>query len=319
MADVACAGILVADTFCGPMATLPPVGQLVAVEPFHRSAGGCAANVAIDLARQGISVEVAGCLGRDIAGELVLNGLLASGVGCERLHYTDDLPTSETVILLTAGEDRRFIHNFGANARFSVRHIDTSWTREKKVFYLGGLFALPAIEIRALASLLADCRANGVVTVIDVVIPQAFETAQELKDVLQFTDYFLPNDDEARIITGEAAPLAQLRALCRLGARNTIITCGGDGVLAAGGDADNVWKLPAYPVNAIDPSGAGDAFCSGVITGIINGWDMPRMLRYAGVLGATATQTLGTTDGVVDGARARQLVDAWSAQAVTVS
>src|SRR6185369_10188165 len=99
MADVGCAGILVADTFCGPMATLPQAGQLVAVEPFRRSAGGCAANVAIDLAKQGVSVEVAGCLGRDAAGEMVLNGLKSSGVGCERLIYVNDTPTSETVIL----------------------------------------------------------------------------------------------------------------------------------------------------------------------------------------------------------------------------
>src|SRR4051812_40852017 len=115
MADVGCAGILVADTFCGPMTSMPEAGQLVAVEPFRRSAGGCAANVAIDLTKQGVSVDVAGCLGRDYAGDMVLAELQSSGVGCDRVSYIDDMSTSETVILLVAGQDRRFVHNFGAN------------------------------------------------------------------------------------------------------------------------------------------------------------------------------------------------------------
>lgn len=312
MADVGCAGILVADTICGPMSTLPNEGALVAVQPFRRSAGGCAANVAIDLAKQGISVEIAGCLGRDVAGELVLKGLQSSGVGCDRVTYTDDAPTSETIILLTAGQDRRFIHNFGANAKFATQHIDPRWVSSLKVFYLGGLFVLPAIEIPALAKLLAHAQTQGVVTVIDVVIPHAFEGSHGLEQVLPYADYFLPNDDEARVITGETAPGAQLRSLCRLGARTTIITRGVNGVLA--GRGDNTWELTAYPADAVDSSGAGDAFCSGVITGIVRGWEMPRMLRYASVLGATATQSLGTTDGVVDAAKAQDLADAWSVQ-----
>ena len=88
-------------------------------------------------------------------------------------------------------------------------------------------------------------------------------------------------------------------------------------MLAARGD--NQWVLAAYPATATDSSGAGDAFCSGIITGIVRDWEMPRMLRYASVLGATATQALGTTAGVVDGAEATALVDAWPVQAVLVS
>lgn len=316
MADVGCAGILVADTFCGPMASLPQAGQLVAVEPFRRSAGGCAANVAIDLAKQGVSVEVAGCVGRDAAGDIVLNELQAAGVGCGHIRRVDDGPTSETVILLATGQDRRFIHNFGANARFSVEHIDPNWVCGLKVFYLGGLFALPGIDTRELARLLGHARAQGVTTVIDVVIAQSFKCFDRLEEVLRQADYFLPNEDEARIMTGETSPSDQLRAISKLGAGCTIITRGGDGVLAGRGDES--WELPAYPAKAIDPSGAGDAFCSGIITGIIRGWDMPRMLRYGSVLGATATQSLGTTAGVVDRKAAEALTDSWSVQAELV-
>ena len=117
MPDVLCAGILVADTFCGPMAALPREGQLLAVEAMPVKAGGCAANVAIDLAKQGFSVEVAGCLGRDSSAKVVLDCLERFGVSCRRVAYSDGYPTSTTVILLVQGQDRRYIHSFGANRR----------------------------------------------------------------------------------------------------------------------------------------------------------------------------------------------------------
>jgi len=48
----------------------------------------------------------------------------------------------------------------------------------------------------------------------------------------------------------------------------------------------------------VDPSGCGDAFAAGVVTGIVREWDMPRLLRYAAALGASAIRAVGTTDGV---------------------
>ena len=65
MADIGCAGILVADTFCGPMKRVPGPGELLALEEMPSKAGGCAANVAIDLSKQGFDVDVCGCLGSD--------------------------------------------------------------------------------------------------------------------------------------------------------------------------------------------------------------------------------------------------------------
>ena len=63
MAEVGCAGILVADTFCGPMKRLPREGELLAIDEMPSKAGGCAANVAIDLAKQGVAADVCGCVG----------------------------------------------------------------------------------------------------------------------------------------------------------------------------------------------------------------------------------------------------------------
>src|SRR4030043_77694 len=110
MADVGCAGILVADTFCGPMKALPREGELLAVDDMPAHAGGCAANVAIDLAKQGGSVDVAGGGGYDTSANIVTAEMKENHVGCDHVVQVSNYPTSKTVILLVEGQDRRYIH-----------------------------------------------------------------------------------------------------------------------------------------------------------------------------------------------------------------
>jgi len=303
MAEVGCAGILVADTFCGPMRALPVPGQLLAVDAMPTRVGGCAANVAIGLARQGVSADVVGCVGRDPAAEVPLTELRRHGVGCTQIVRDERLPTSTTVVLLVEGDDRRFIHCFGANAAFTIGHIRRDWIERLKVFYLGGLFVMPGIATGELAALLEFCRRAGVVTVVDVVVPHGFGQQRDLQALLPLIDWFLPNDDEARIFTGKAEPLDQLAALLAAGANTVVITCGRHGAVAR-------WRCGAFAMPTLDPSGAGDAFDAGVIAGIVKGWEMPRLLRFAAALGASAVRAIGTTPGVFDAAEAQAFLDA---------
>jgi sugar/nucleoside kinase (ribokinase family) len=151
MPDVGCAGILVEDTFCGPIAALPAEGALLALADMPVKAGGCAANVAIDLAKQGISVDVAGCIGSDSAGEFLLQTYRAHGVGCARVVQVPG-QTSRCIILLVEGQDRRYLFVPGANRAFKIEHISREWLSHLEVFYLGGLFVLPGIDLEKLAA-----------------------------------------------------------------------------------------------------------------------------------------------------------------------
>ena len=173
MSEVLCAGILVADTFCGPMDELPPEGQLLALDAMPSKAGGCAANVAISLGKQGIAADVAGRLGNDTSAQIILSSLTKMNVGCDYIRSSDTQPTSQTVILLVRGQDRRYIHVFGANKEFTVASIDRAWLKNIKVFYLGGLYAMPGINTTELRDLLGYCRSNGIVTVLDWFCPKS--------------------------------------------------------------------------------------------------------------------------------------------------
>ena len=70
------------------------------------------------------------------------------------------------------------------------------------------------------------------------------------------------------------------------------------------------WRADACRLDTIDPSGAGDAFAAGIITGVVRGWDLPAMLRYASALGASAARAVGTTGSVFTRAEAEAFVAA---------
>ena len=266
MARIGCAGILVKDTFCGPLKALPCPGELVAIDAFRTKAGGCAANVAIDLRKQSLTVDLVGCIGQDAPGENLVKELQAAGVNCDHLVYTTEYPTSETVILLVEGEDRRYLHSFGANQAFTVSDIDREWLAELDLFYLGGLFAMPGIVTDELLSLLAFSREQQVITIVDVVLPTDFKHAAEMQKLIPHVDWLLPNDAEAAALTGKADPLKAIQVFRTWGGHGVIVTLGDRGALAVFGN--EYWRCKAYSWQAVDPSGAGDAFASGLITGL---------------------------------------------------
>jgi sugar/nucleoside kinase (ribokinase family) len=306
MARIGCAGILVKDTFCGPLKTLPVPGELVAIEAFKTRVGGCAANVAIDLRKQSQTVELVGCIGQDAAGAYLVKELQAAQVNCDQLAYIEEHPTSETVILLVAGEDRRYLHSFGANRAFKVSDIHRDWVAALDLFYLGGLFAMPGIVADELIALLAFAREQKVITVVDVVLPTNFKRAAEMERLLPHVDWFLPNDAEAAALTGKVDPLEAIRTFRSWGGHDVIVTLGDQGAVAV--FEHECWRANAHPGQMVDPSGAGDAFASGLITGIARGWAFPQSLQYASLLGASATWMVGTTDGVLTGAQAERII-----------
>jgi sugar/nucleoside kinase (ribokinase family) len=269
--------------------------------------GGCAANVSIDLSRQGITVEVAGCVGDDGAAAALIEALARHHVDTSHVVRIKDQLTSKTVILLIEGDDRRYFHVMGANRSFCVDHLSRDWLAQLDVFYLGGLFALPGIDFAKLAELLSFCRANQVTTVVDVVVPIYTVGMTQLRPLLSAIDVFVPNEDEARAFTGLTSPMDQLRSLRNAGANTVIITCGSHGSIASQGN--KTWRCGAYQMAVVDPSGSGDAFTAGVIRSLLMGWDMPRTLRYASAMGASAARASGTTDSVFTAAEAESFAE----------
>ena len=302
--SVVCTGILVADLFVPPLERLPAAGDLVVTEDFLVQPGGCAANTALSLTKLGVSVSVAGKLGKDVFGEAVERNLQESGVRTDALRYSSTHGTSKTVILPVIGEDRRYIHTIGANSDFTVEDISIPLAMQAQVFVLGGYCVLPSLDPQRIATLLNNMRENGIRTMLDVVVPASSNhpTLDDLRPILPFVDVFMPNIEEAALLTGETNPVKQAELLLHAGCTIAIITRGENGALLM--SAQETLEAPAFPVKVVDVSGAGDAFVAGFILGLLEQWAMADSLRFASLMGASACTHLGCTAGVFTRAEA---------------
>jgi sugar/nucleoside kinase (ribokinase family) len=311
MPTVLCAGLLVADLFVPPLTHLPAAGELIATDGFLVDTGGCAANTATALARLGVRAGVAGVIGQDIFGDFVLRDLAGKGVDTRGIARSAKHGTSQTVILPVIGEDRRYVHTFGANADFMVDDIDLGALAEARALYVGGYLALPGLNPEALGALFQNVRADGQLTFLDVVTPAgdaaaAARAMAALAPVLPHVDYFLPNDEEAQRLTGQSNPREQAAVLLDSGCRTVVITQGARGVLAA--TARETIEQPALKVDVVDGSGAGDAFAAGLIAGLLDGYPLQRALRLGGAMGASACTALGCNAGLFDRAQAEACI-----------
>lgn len=291
-------GILVADHLCAPIDHLPEQGELVPTERVFLEPGGCAANTAIVLAKLGVPVAVSGCVGDDVMGRYLRDELAARGVDTSHVVARGDLATSGTLVVNVAGEDRRFVHAIGANAGLRAEDVPRDLLRTVRVLYVGGYLVLPGLDPEELGELLAEARALGATTVVDVVLGRDPDPRRALEPVLPHTDHFLPNADEARALTGRSDPLDQAEALRGMGARTVVVTDGGRGAWSVSDEA-RLWVAPA-DAPFVDGTGAGDAFAAGYVAGRIEGLDPRDRLRLGALLGASCVTRVGATAGALD-------------------
>jgi sugar/nucleoside kinase (ribokinase family) len=294
--DVLCAGIIVADHVCSPISHLPAAGELVMADKLLLTIGGCAANAAVDLVKMGVRAAVVGRVGDDIFGRIVADMLHDHGVDVASVAVTAHIDTSQTLIINVAGQDRRFIHTFGANAVFSADDIPMDRVAKCRVLYVGGYLVMPKIRQRELARTFAAARRTGVKTVLDVVTPGPGKYLPQLRELLPHVDVFLPNNHEAELMTGETDPLRQAEVFRRLAAGTVVITMGEQGAVLVNESVR--LRAGVFSVPFVDGSGGGDAFDAGYIYGLLNDCSPEECLRIASALGASCVRAVGTTPGV---------------------
>jgi sugar/nucleoside kinase (ribokinase family) len=296
--DVVCLGMLIADIFGSPIDSMPAAGELRSVDRYLMSAGGCASNTAACLRRLGHKVSIIGKVGNDILGDFVVNDLKRLGVDASAVKRSSSNPTSNTYIINVRGEDRRYLHCVGANADFHLSDVDFKVLDGRQALYVGGYMMMPGFGPEALASVLKEAKARSLMTVVDVVIGGGTHPSwDQVEGVFPWIDVFLPNNDEAKLLTGKDDPLEQAAALGSLNSKCTVvITLGRHGVLVR--TENKTLSAPAYKVVSIDESGAGDAFAAGFITSMLENWNLEKTLSFASAVGASCTRSLGCTDGV---------------------
>ena len=296
LAEVACLGILVADVYGLPIDEWPQRGRLSLVDEIGIGLGGCAANTGLSLSRLGVETTVMGKVGDDGFGRFVRDVLTEARIDPAGIVVDPHTSTSATMVIIDSEGERTFLHYVGANGKLRVEDVDMDLASGAKVFHCAGAFLMPGFDGEPMAEVQKAARARGAITSLDTAWDDTASWLDTLAPCLAHTQIFLPSLAEAEQLTGLAEPAEIASALLDMGIETVALKMGPDGSYVA--DANDAFEVPAYQVQPIDGTGAGDAYVAGFLRAHLAGWDLERTARFANAVGALCTTGLGTTAGV---------------------
>lgn len=232
--------------------------------------GGLASNAAVTAARLGCHTAFVGYLGADVYGDLHLAELHADGVNTDWVVRGDE-PTPLSAILVKPDGARTIVNYRGHSEGACTGRFDLTRLHTKSILIDGHHLALTQ-------ELTQYAQANRVPIVIDAdaLRPQ---TAQ----LVQLVDYVAASERFAYEYSGGVSAVAGLEKLAAV-APNVVVTLGERGLIWKRGETSG--QLDAFPIDAVDTTGAGDAFHGAFAAGLALGMRWDELLRYASAVGA---------------------------------
>jgi sugar/nucleoside kinase (ribokinase family) len=252
---------------------------------FH--GGGSAANVAAWLAAAGADVALVARVGEDERGRDATEGLRAAGVDT-RVVADPELPTGTCLVLVGPDGERTMAPDAGANDALGAEDLEDELLGEGSHLHVAGYSLLRAGSRPAACAAIGRARAAGMTVSVDP-SSSALLSADFLDDAGGAT-LLLPNASEAHALTGDSDPERAGRSLARrIG--EVVVTLGAAGALWTDGDA--VLRAAAEQVDAVDSTGAGDAFAAGFLAERARGAGVAEALAAGCRLAARAVTTRG--------------------------
>lgn len=295
--DVLSLGIYVVDVLGRPIDQFPEKGELALFDELEIHTGGCANNTAIALTRLGISTGAMGKVGTDAFGNLILQHLTDEGVEAAGMHHDPEARTSFTFVAVASDGERTFYHYIGANGELRETDLDWDIIKRTKILHIAGALVMPNFDGDPMANVLRQAKSLGITTSLDTAYDATGKWMETLEPCLSYVDMFMPSLLEAQHLTGrtDAREIAQfLRDT--YGIHTIAIKMGENGSYASTPEAERF--TPAYSVDVVDATGAGDAYVAGFLAGTIMGWDLKATTELASATGAACVTAIGTTAGI---------------------
>lgn len=296
--------------------TYPSQEQLANIVGEYQGTGGAPYNVLMNLAKLGVEFPLssAGLVGKDLLGTQILQDCAKHKIDTRFLKQTSEAPTSYTDVMTVKSTGKRtFFHCRGANALWDAKDLDFGKSKAR-IFHLGYLLLLDKLDvinkegITGAAKLLAAAQAAGIKTCVDVVSEASDRFKAVIVPALKHCDYAIINEYEAGQVTGfkirkdTGLDTVSLRhaagAILQHGVKELVVIHFPEGCFARTRDGKDHWQpsLKVPDKHVAGTAGAGDAFCSGVLLGLHENWDLQRSL-LTGVCAAAASLTDPTCTG----------------------
>jgi ribokinase len=272
---------------------LPRPGETVLGGRFATAPGGKGANQAVAAARAGAEVSLIACVGRDSFGEQALAGFAAEGINTCHCVVDEHAPSGIAQILVDADGENCIGVASGANARLSPRHLQSAGA-----LWRGAAVVLLQLET-PVETVVEAARLGRAADAVVILNPAPAQTLPEA--LYPLLDMITPNESEVRALTGievgdAASAAAAADRLHERGVATVLITRGGRGVYLSRRSGHNAVAgshFPAYAVDAVDTTAAGDVFNGCLAAALTHGRGLEQAIAFAQAAAALSVQTLG--------------------------
>ncbi|MGW7272976.1 5-dehydro-2-deoxygluconokinase [Streptomyces sp. NPDC054864] len=271
---------------------------LADVSTFGKFLGGSASNVAVAASRLGRRVAVVTRTGEDPFGDYLHRQLREFGVDDRWVSGVPDLPTPVTFCEIFPPDDFPLYFYRQPSApdlEMYEQELDLDAITSARVFWMTGT-GLCAEPSRSTTLAALRRRAKAGLTVFDLDWrPMFWQRADEARgfyaEALAQATVAVGNLDEVEIATGVREPTAAACALLETGVELAVVKQGPKGVLAMNSSGEAA-EVPPLPVTVLNGLGAGDAFGGALCHGLLEGWELERIMRYANAAGAIVASRL---------------------------
>jgi sugar/nucleoside kinase (ribokinase family) len=304
MKPVLVAGEINADLVFSGCTSLPAFGREALADGFQQGPGSSSMICAMGLAKLGDPVLFAGVAGQDGWGGYCVAALREAGIDVDGVQLRPGLRTGLTVAL-SAAHDRALLTYPGAIAALRAEDIPDALLERAGHLHVSSYYLQDALR-PGLGGLFARARALGLTTSLDPGFDPREGWGDELVERLPLVDVFLPNVLEACAISGTSSPEAALEALAN-GRTRTVVKHGGEGCITLDHEGRRV-ALPAFGIDALDSTGAGDSFDAGFLYAWRRDLPLRECLRWGAACGALSTRGIGGTATQADVADVQRLL-----------
>lgn len=268
--------------------------------------GGDALNEATIITRMGHKVRLVSCVGDDLIGSYVIEHCRKNAIDIDYIKKDINKVTSINVGLIAENGERTFVNNrSGSIWTFSPEDVNPEAVNTGKILSFASFFNNPLLDERLTVPLFKQAKENGMIICADIVGSKNGETLNDIRNALAYVDYFFPNYDEAKEITGkeDLNEIADVLLDCNI--KNVIIKTGKKGCFIKNEKA--CFSVPAFPAaNCVDTTGAGDNFASGFISGLLEGKTLHNCAKLANCAASISVESIGATAGVTDRAKVEE-------------
>jgi sulfofructose kinase len=273
--------------YLGRVPSFPEEDGKMELLDLHKQCGGPASTALVALSRLGIPCSFMGSVSDDPFGREIVRGLEEEGVDFSFLKIIPGYSSQFAFIAVSRSNANRTIFwHRGSVPHLKKEDVTFSVFSGARILHLDGLMIEASLEA------VKQAKDMGLTVVLDAgtLREGSLELASQVDVLIASARFADP------LVGPGARPEKALEALCRLGPKTVVITLGPKGSL--GWDGKNTMAQKAFPVQAVDTTGAGDVYHGGYIYGLLQGWSMAACMRFASAVAALKCREVGARKGI---------------------